>query len=414
MAMEKDQTAPAGVHWLVALAWLGLVTSVPAEDWPRWRGPQADGVSRATNWTAQWPKEGPVQLWRAAVGTGFSSVAVSEGGVYTMGNDGTADNVFCFNAQSGKLVWKQSYPCPLDPNMFEGGPSGTPAVDGKQVYTSSRQGQVHCFEAVTGKLLWSRNLQKDLELVPPAWGFGASPLVEGNLVILNAGDHGVALDKATGKMVWASTVKDGAGYAAPVPYDAGTMRCVAIFATAGLVSVEAATGKELWRHPWPTSSDVNAADPIISGNQFFISSGYGTGGALVVVTNNRPVEVWKNQNMLNHFNSAVLYHGHLYGLSGQAGEDIELRCVALRTGELGWSQKIFGSYGTLMVADGKLIVFTERGELLVGAASPAGFKAISRSQVIGGKCWTPPVLSDGRLYCRNAQGTLVCVDVRGK
>ena len=154
--------------------------------------------------------------------------------------------------------------------------------------------------------------------------------------------------------------------------------------------------------------DVNAADPVVSGARVFISSGYKHGGALLDVSRGSPQLVWENKNMRNQFNSCVLWQGHLYGV-----DDNQLRCLAFDTGEVKWTDKISGK-GSLMLADGKLIVLSEKGELFVAEASPAGFKPRSRAQVLGGKCWTTPVLANGRIYCRNAAGDVVCVDVSGK
>jgi outer membrane protein assembly factor BamB len=152
--------------------------------------------------------------------------------------------------------------------------------------------------------------------------------------------------------------------------------------------------------------DVNAADPIVDGDKIFISSGYDHGGALLKAAGQKPEKVWENKNLRNHFNSCVLWQGYLYG-----PDDSGLRCVAFDTGALKWSYPAFGK-GSLMVADGKLVALSERGELIIAAATPAAFTPISRAQVLKGKCWTTPVLANGHIYCRNAVGDVVCLDVR--
>src|SRR5688572_2957474 len=139
-----------------------LATALRADDWPRWRGPDLNGVSRETGWTTSWPKEGPKQLWKAEVGIGFSGVTVAEGRVFTMGNENETDTVFCFDEKSGKLVWKHSYPCPLDPKYYEGGPGASPTVDGARVFTLSKRGHLFCFDAGTGKVVWQKNLLEEL------------------------------------------------------------------------------------------------------------------------------------------------------------------------------------------------------------------------------------------------------------
>ncbi len=183
----------------------GFASAVHAADWYRWRGPDLNGISTETGWQTQWPAEGPKQLWKAAVGVGFSSMSISQGRVYTMGNDGDAtDTVWCLDAATGAPVWKHSYPCPLDPKYYEGGTSSTPTVDGDRVYTMSRKGDLFCLDAAKGKVLWSKNIPADLGSEVPTWGFAGSPLVEGDLLILDIGTAGLALNKKTGAVIWHS------------------------------------------------------------------------------------------------------------------------------------------------------------------------------------------------------------------
>src|SRR5919108_3155000 len=144
---------------------------LPALDWHRWRGPDANGISRETDWMAQWPAEGPNRVWKANVGTGFSSVAVSGGRVYTMGNQGKQDTVVCLDANTGAVRWKHAYDAPMDPKYYEGGPSATPTVDGERVYTLSKRGVAFCLETATGRVVWSKNLTRDLGVEIPTWGF---------------------------------------------------------------------------------------------------------------------------------------------------------------------------------------------------------------------------------------------------
>ena len=382
-------------------------TVAHAIDWYRWRGPDLNGISKETGWQVQWPAQGPKQLWKASVGTGFASFSVSSGKVYTTGNSKDTDTVYCFDAGSGQVVWKYSYPCPLDANYFEGGTAATPTVDSDRVYVFSRRGHVFCLGATDGAVIWSKNVSSDLGVEKPTWGFASSALIEGNLMILNAGGAGAAFDKRTGKPVWNSG-KAAAGYATAVPLTAGQNGTIAIFGAQSLVGLQLADGHELWRYPWKTEYDVNAADPIIDGDRVFISSGYNRGGAVLKLNGGQPQKVWENKNMRNHFNSCVLWKQHLYG-----PDESELRCISFDTGEVKWKYPAFGK-GSLMMADGKLIGLSEKGELIIAEADPTAFKPISRAQVLSGKCWTTPILSNGRIYCRNAAGQVVCVDVAGK
>lgn len=380
-------------------------------DWPRWRGPELNGHSRETGWTTQWPKEGPPILWRAEVGIGFSSITVAGGRAFTLGNRNDKDTVYCFDGATGREIWKFTYDEETDPHYYEGGTSGTPTLDGDAVYTLSRRGELFRFEAATGRIVWRINLARATGAKVPEWGFASAPLVEGDRLILNAGSAGTAIDKRDGKVVWTSD-KGSAGYSSAVPFVFEGERHVVMAALESVIAVRVKDGARLWEYPWKTRYDVNAADPILAGDKVFISSAYDHGGALLRVRGREVTRVWENKNLRNHINTSVLVDGHLYGIDGDAGaKDSSLRCVVLDTGEVKWTEKAVGS-GALMVADGKLIVLSATGELIVAEPSPEAFQPIARAQVIGGKCWTVPVLARGRIYCRNAQGRVVCVDVR--
>lgn len=393
-------------RFFVGAGLLAATLSATAADWPRWRGPDANGISKETGWSTSWPASGPKQLWTAKVGIGFASFAVILGRVYTVGNTKDTDTIFCFDANTGAEVWKHSYPSQLDPKYYEGGPSATPTVDGNRVFTLSKRGVIHCLDAASGKVIWTKNLMDELKAEMPTWGFASSVLIEGNLAIVNVGAAGAALDKESGKVIWSSGT-DHAGYSTAVPFNAGGEVAVAMAIKQDVIALRVKDGKELWRFPWKTQYDVNAADPILLGNKVFISSGYNRGGGVFDVSTSPPTNVWDNRSMRNHMNSCVLWQGHLYGV-----DENQLRCLVFATGEVKWTEKSVGK-GSLIMADGKLIVLSERGILMVADATPEGFKPISRAQVVSGKCWTTPVLSNGKIYCRNAAGDVVCVDVSG-
>lgn len=396
------KTPQAAFALLIALA-----LSANAADWPHWRGPDYNGISKETGWSATWTGESPKQLWKAKVGTGFASFAVSNGRAYTTGNAKDQDTVFCFDASTGEEIWKHSYPAKLDPKYYEGGTSATPTVDDDRVFTFSKRGMVHCLDAARGTVIWSKNLAEEVKAEMPTWGFAGSVLIEGDLAILNIGSAGAGLDKKTGKVVWSSGTA-ASGYSSGVPFGSGNERAVMMAIERDVVAIKARDGKEVWRFPWKTQYDVNAADPILFDGKVFISSGYNHGGGVFDVGSNPPREIWNNKNMRNHMNSSVLWQGHIYGV-----DENQLRCLDFNTGQVKWTDKASGK-GSLMLADGKLIVLSDKGELIVADAAPSGFKPLSRRQVLGGKCWTVPVLANGKIYCRNAAGDVVCLDVSGK
>ncbi len=386
-----------------------------AGDWPRWRGPHLNGISDEKGWLDRWPKDGPPIAWRASVGTGFSAVAVRDGRLCTMGNKDDRDTVHCLDAATGKPIWAHSYEAAVGKLSFDGGPTATPTVDGGRVYTLSRWGDLFCLDAATGRVRWSRHLDRDDGMPVPGWGFSGSPLVHDDILLLNAGKAGMAVEKDSGKLVWASD-KEEAGYSTPVPLrERGRVSppvALALFSSGNaFTAADVRTGKERWRVRWVTRYGVNAADPVIAGDHVVLSSGYNRGAALLKLGAAAPTEVWRNKNLRNQMNPSVLLDGHLYGIDGDTTSDATLRCVELKTGELRWEYEGVGS-GALAAADGKLIVLSETGELMVGPASPKGFAPTARAQVLEGKCWTVPVLANGRVYCRSAAGELVCVDLR--
>jgi outer membrane protein assembly factor BamB len=395
---------------LLALFYFLLPSLTLADDWPCWRGPNRNGISTETGWLDLWPQDGPAVAWKAAVGTGFSSVAVSKGRLCTLGNLDNKDTVHCLDAVTGKKLWSHTYDAALEDKLFEGGPTSTPAVENDRVWTLSRWGDLFSFDSASGKIVWSKNLHKETGVRIPGWGYSCSPLIHEDLLLLNIGEAGLALDKRTGKLLWSSADKD-AGYSSPVVVRRGDDSFAIFSSDEAYTAVELKTGKELWSARWLTRYGLNAAEPIVSGETMFLSSGYGKGCALFKTGTGEPAEVWRNRTMRCQFNSCVLLDGFLYGIDGDTTTKTALKCLELKTGEVRWAQEGFGM-GSLMLADGKLIVLSDSGELCVAQATPEGFKPTARAKVLDGKCWTVPVLANGRIYCRNARGDLVCVDVR--
>lgn len=378
--------------------------ALPAADWPIWRGPAYDGISTETGWTL--PAD-PQPLWEAQVGLGFSSFTISQGRLLTTGHAGGQDTVFCLDTATGKELWKHSYPADLGDKYYEGGTSATPVFDGDKAYHLSRWGDLLCFDAATGKVLWEKNVQKETGADLPDWGFAGAPLVQGALLILNVGQAGLAVEKATGKIVWKSETGP-AGYSTPYPITWDGKKLAVIGSAAAWVAVEVGTGKQLWSHRWNTRYGVNAADPILSGEHLFISSGYNKGCALLKLTAAAPEKVWENKNLKNQFNSSILLDGHLYGIDGDQNSRCALKCVRLSDGAELWDAKETG-FGSLTAADGKLIILTAKGELIIAKATPAEFDVITRAQILNGKCWSVPVLANHHLYARNSEGRVICL-----
>ena len=381
-----------------------------AEDWPCYRGPNNNGVSNETNWNSIWPPEGPPVAWRFNVGTGYASVVVSDGKLYTVGNSEDVDNVFCLDAATGKLLWKRSYASPVDPNEFDGGPTSTPTVRGGSVFTLSRTGDLFRLDAMTGEVNWTVNVPEMTSIRIPGWGFSGSPWVTDSAVIVNVGDAGVGLSIDDGSVLWASADKDS-GYSSFVPLDQDSEERLVFGSARSYVCIDSRTGKEQWRQRWLTTFGCNAADPVIVDGQVFLSSGYNRGSALLDVASGKPQVVWKHKEFQTQLVSSVLCSGRLYGANGSVAEGASLACLGLPDGELLWDAEQF-NIGGLIAAGDRLITMSDDGVLRVVEPENAGPVIRSEFRVFDEQCWTMPVLCNGRIYCRGAGGALVCVDVQ--
>jgi len=378
--------------------------SAHVDDWPHWGGPTRSGVSLETGWRSEGK---PEPLWSTEVGLGYSSVAVAAKRLYTLGYDKELeqDVVFCLDALTGEEVWAHTYPSKIWDLYHGGGTLTTPAVDGERVYVSEREGWVRALDAASGEVKWKQHLQKELKLDLPQWGFAASPLVLGDALVLNYG-RVLALDKKTGKQLWGTAKSYGDAYSTPIDFELGGKRALAVFGGKGLVILSPQDGSELGFTPWETRYDVNAMTPVVVENKLFISSGYDHGCALVDVSGAVPRIAWENKVMRNQMSGSVPWKGFLYGF-----DDKMLKCIDLE-GKERWRSRGLGQ-GALTIADGRLLIVSEQGELIVAKASSDGFEELSRQKVVDdGVCWTVPVLSGGIVYVRNQKGQLVALDHR--
>ncbi|MGE3310143.1 MAG: PQQ-binding-like beta-propeller repeat protein [Limisphaerales bacterium] len=384
---------------------------VRSGDWPQWRGPDRNGISSETAWQHTWPADGPKVAWKAEVGLGYSSVVVADKRLITMGHDDEADTVHAFDAESGKVLWKHSYPAELGDKYFDGGTTGTPTIADDQVFVLSRWGDLFCLGAADGKVRWEKNILKETGARPSDWGLTGAPLVRGDRIFLNIGEAGAALNAKDGSVVWMSSPKKEAGYSTPYPFQHGGEDFAIFSSGEAYTAVRLRDGGQAWSVQWLTQYGVNAADPILHDGLLFVSSGYGKGSGLFKLGEPEPESVWKSKVLATQMNAAVLFKGHLYGTAGDTTTKAALKCVELSTGTEKWSQPAFGS-GGVIIAGERLIALGGTGELSTAPATPDGFKPTARAQVLGGKTWTAPVLAHGRIYCRSSRGNLVALDVR--
>jgi len=386
--------------WIWLIAFFAAVSF--GEDWYTWRGPDANGISKETG------IDGSVAatVWTKELGVGYSAVSVKEGRLYTMGHTEKQDTVFCLDALSGEEIWSHTYACKT--GNFKG-PRATPVVNGEAVYIVSREGQVFCFDVKSGAVNWSTDVLDETGLKNITWGISSSVVAEGDLLLIGIGAAGIALNSDDGKIIWES---GGAhSYATPVVFDLKGERVAAIFSQPGLKIVDVYNGKVLAELEWETKHDINGADPVLIGDKLFITSGYGRGCAMLDASGDALKILWENTLMNSHFSSSLLLDGFLYGVDAQAGKKGSLRCLSAKDGSEQWSAPL--GHGSLIAADGQLIVLTDDGTLYFVKASPKAYKELVTFDTgIGKLCWTAPVLANGMLYCRNEKGSLIAVRVK--
>lgn len=407
-----DSHLGAGLAALLLLASPAAPAPAVAEDWPVWRGPGHDGSSSESSFVRGWLAGGLEECWRRPIGIGYAGLAVAGGVVHTMEAREDDEYVVALAAADGSERWRSRVGA-ADRSVYGGaGPRVTPTVAGELLYTVSSDDVLVALNSAGGRLVWRRDLAGELGARAPAEGYASSPLVDGDrLLVMLGGRGGKALagfDRADGKLLWTSQDDNRASYSSPVPLTFAGVQQVLFLSASVLFSVDPANGRLWWRYPWPTYDDVNVATPLVlPPDRVFISSGYDQGAALLRVRRaGRGLaveEVWRNRVMKNHFSSSVHHAGTIFGF-----DEAILTAVDAATGEERWRARGFGK-GSLVLADGHLIVLGEEGDLVLAAAAPAEFVEKKRRRVLAGRSWTPPSPAGGRLYLRN-RSEAVCLE----
>ena len=397
--------------FVLSLANVALAQSNNA-NWPQWRGPNRDGISKETGLLKEWPAEGPPLLWKATgAGRGFSSFSIANGRLFTMGLRGDREFVIAFDVATGKEAWATPHGGAFRNDRGDG-PRGTPTVDGDRVYALGGNGDLSAIEARTGKIAWTKNILREFGGRNITWGISESPLIVGNKVLVNPGGTDasiVALNKSDGSVIWKSQ-SDKAGYSSAIPLQVNGGTQVIFFTSQRAVGLNLNDGKLLWEYARPSNNVANAATPIARGNRVFISSDYGTGGGVVEIKpDGTAQELWFTKDMRNHHSSSVLVGDHLYGFSSSI-----LTAMKFDTGEVSWRDRSVGK-GSLVFADGRLYLFSEKGVVGLAEAAPTGYVERGRFSIQAGnlETWTHPVVAGGRLYLRD-QDTIYAYDVRQK
>lgn len=389
-----------------------LAGSIQAADWPQFLGPTRNGQSSETGLLQTLPQKGPVVLWKKEAGDGYSSPVVFGDQLFLFHRVGDKDVLDCLDAGSGKSKWTFSYETSYSDPLGKGnGPRSTPLVHDKYVYILAADGRLHCVDRAEGKKVWLKALHEDYRVPRNFFGVGTSPILEGENLILNVGGKGhgiVALNKDTGKEVW-KALDDDASYASPVVATLDGKRQVVFLTRKGLAILDPVDGSVRHTHAWHSRNpnSVNAATPLVVGDELFISSCYETGGTVLKVTKDKLETLWANDESLSlHFSSPVYHDGYLYGFHGRQEEGNEFRCVEWKTGKVKWTHEGLGC-GSLIVADGQLIVMSERGDLILVEPTPKEYREKARASVLNGVVRAQMALANGKLYGRDGK-KLVC------
>jgi outer membrane protein assembly factor BamB len=403
---------------------LALYCVAGAANWPQWRGPQRNGVSQETGLLTEWPEDGPTLLWqKPELGGGYSTPAVVSNRLYILGSAGL-DNEFVQAldvAQNGEQIWRKRIGNVGEPEQRPPYPGArsTPTVDGDRLYVLGSDGDLLCLNAASGDVIWQKSLRNDFGGDPGEWAYSESPLVDGDTLIVTPGGAEatiVALDKNTGEPIWKTPIEGGeeAGYASVVISNAGGVKQYVQFLGKGMVGVDAASGKLLWRYNRTAEgSPANIPTPLVHEDYVYTASGRG-GGALINL-NKTPEgfvveEMYHDGNLPKAIGGTVLVGDYIYGTTNDA-----LKCIELATGDVKWQDRALGA-ASICVAEGHLYLHGENGEVALVEATPDGYREKGRFTPPAApdrgssKAWAYPVVADGKLFIYDT-GLLWCFDI---
>src|SRR5262245_56315895 len=400
----------------------------PQRDWLQWRGPHRDAISSETGLLREWPAAGPKLLWNSksvnngkSVGTGWSSLSIAGGRIFTMGDHGKDGFVFCLDEKTGSHIWATR----VGPGQGDG-PRCTPTIDGDRLYALTRQGGLVCLGTERGDIRWQKDLKKDFGgRVMQSWDYSESPLVDGDKLICTPGSETaalLALDKHTGSVIWKTALPKcgGAGYSSIVIAEVGGLRqYITLLAPShGLVGVNAKDGKFLWNYTKVANGTANIPTAIVKGDLVFTSTGYGAGAGLLQLVPTKGGITAKERYFLrgnklqNHHGGMIQLGEYIYG--GHGHNDGLPFCVHMETGKLAWGPLRGAGSGSAAVvyADGHLYFRYEDNVMALVEATPTGYHLKSQFNLPRGleTGWPHPVVCNGRLYIRG-RNQILCYDV---
>lgn len=432
-----------------------LGTRHTGDDWPWFLGPTGDSKSRETGIVTDWPPEGPRLVWQKRLATGYGMPTISRGRLFSFDRQDDQARLRCMNSETGEVLWKFEYETDYrDFYNYNNGPRCSPVVDGDRVYLFGAEGMLHCVSVLDGNLIWKVDTTADFGVKQNFFGVGSTPVVEGELLIVQVGGSPeesqkvapreldlvkpngtgvVAFDKRTGKVRY-KLGDELASYSGPTLATIDGRRWCFVFARGGLLAFEPASGKLDFHYPWRAAAfeSVNASNPVVVGDEVFISETYGPGSSLLKVRPGGYDVVWKDdkrsreKKMQAHWNTCVHHEGYLYGSSGRHEYNAELRCIEWSTGEVQWSVPDLWR-SSLLYVDGHFVCLTEQGVVLLIKANPKKFELVTQTdlplKVVGPlrlddgpprmlnyPAWAAPILSHGLLYLRGSD-RLVCLEL---
>ena len=386
---------------------------IVADDWPQFRGIERNGVSGETGLAKSWGEAGPREVWRKAIGPGYSAVSVVDDRLYTMyvaeidGQD--REVAVALSAKDGAELWRTPLGERFD-NEFGDGPRATPTVSGDRVYVLDSRGTLAALKTKDGSVVWSMDFIEKFEIETPRFGYSTSVVVDGEQVIIQAGgpegNNYLGINKDNGEIVWSRG--DGpAGYNSALPVAIGDTKRFVYVAGNQLLCIDE-EGGEVWAHDWP-QGETHAMPIRIPPDKLYLSGAEGVGARMFRIKEadgKGEIELlWEQPFMRNHFSSAVVNDGTIYGF-----DNATLKAIAVADGKMVWGKRGLGK-GSLILADGQLLVLSDRGKLLLLEATTEGYREKGSVQALEGLCWTAPALADGRLYLRN-HDELVVYDLR--
>jgi outer membrane protein assembly factor BamB len=403
--------------WIIVTSgW--FLAAARAGDWPQWRGPGRDGVWREEGLPAQFPADGLKPRWRRPIGGGYAGIAASGGRVYTLDRQKEpreVERVLCLDAATGQSRWVHEYPVFYGKMEYGNGPRSTPTVHGDRVYTFGAVGHLHCLDAATGRVVWSKDTVKELRARIPMWGHSASPLVDGDRLLVPLGGEPdaclMAFDRSTGRERWRS-LPDRPGYSSPVVIETRGGRQVVLWTPENVAGLDPATGKLRWQVPFASTYDVSISDPVWHDDVLLVS-GYWEGSKAIRLDERgeNPQVIWEGKRLSLLMSTPLARAGHVYGLDRSNG----LKCIEVATGTVKWewehvTPRARNPQATLAWVGDRALILNARGELLLARLAPEGYRQISKAAVIDGT-WANPAYADGRAFVRNDK-EIVCVSLR--